>query len=84
MVALVQDKFQVVYQGQTSEIVNLDGDGIPEIFESVWPDGNGYSTTTTIYVWDGLRYRQLTTAKWEYPFSISVLNRLKMYRRSRK
>jgi hypothetical protein len=51
MVALVQDKFQVVYQGQTSEIVNLDGDGIPEIFESVWPDGDGYPKKTTIYVW---------------------------------
>ena len=83
VVALVQEKFEVVYQGATSEVVDLDGNGIPEIFESVWPDGDGYPRTTTIHVWDGVKYRKLTTSRWEYRFSRSVLNRVRNYNKAK-
>ena len=84
VVALVKEKFEVVYNGGSSELVDLDGDGIPEIFESVWPDGDGYPRRTIIHVWDGAKYRKLTTSKWEYRFSRSILNRLKSYGKNRK
>jgi hypothetical protein len=84
IVALVQDKFEIVFEGGTSEVVDLDGNGIPEIFESVWPDGDGYPRRTLIHVWDGVKYRKLTSSKWEYRFSRSVLNRLRGYSKTRK
>lgn len=84
VVALVQEKFEVVYQGGTSELVDLDGNGIPEIFESAWPDGDGYPRRTVIHVWDGLKYRKLTASKWEFRFSRSVLNRVRSYNKNRK
>jgi hypothetical protein len=83
VVALVQEKFEVVYQGVTSELVDLDGNGIPEIFESMWPDGDGYPRTTTIHVWDGVKYRKLTTSRWEYRFSRSVLSRVRSYNKAK-
>ncbi len=83
VVALVQEKFEVVYQGATSELVDLDGNGIPEIFESVWPDGDGYPRTTTIHVWDGVKYRKLTTSRWEYRLSRSVLSRVRSYNKAK-
>src|SRR5688572_8628861 len=48
VIVLVQGKFQIAFKGGTSEIVDLNGDGIPEIFESMWPDGDGTPRTTTI------------------------------------
>jgi hypothetical protein len=36
---LVQAKFEVVYQGATSELVDLDGNGIPEILSQCGPMG---------------------------------------------
>jgi hypothetical protein len=83
VVALVQEKFEVVYQGATSELVDLDGNGIPEIFESVWPDGDGYPRRTTIHVWDGVKYRKLTTSRWDYRFSRSVLSRVRSYNKEK-
>ena len=83
VVALVQEKFEVVYRGATSELVDLDGNGIPEIFESMWPDGDGYPRTTTIHVWDGVKYRKFTTSRWEDRFSRSVLTRVKSYNKAK-
>ena len=84
VVALVQEKFQIVYQGESSEIVDLDGNGIPEIFESIWPDGDGYPKTTTIHVWNGTKYQKLITSNWESRFSKSVLGRIMKYNKTRK
>lgn len=84
VIALVQDTFQIVYRGETIEIVDLDGNGIPEIFESVWPDGDGYPKTTTIHVWNGTKYQKLITSKWEYRFSKLMLNRLRRHNKIRK
>ena len=83
VVAMVQDTFQVVYRGESCEIVDLDGNGIPEIFESIWPDGDGYPKSTTIYLWNGTKYRKLITTKWESRFSKMVLNRIRNRTRSR-
>ena len=84
VVALVQEKFQIVYQGESSEIVDLDGNGIPEIFESVWPDGDGYPTSTTIHVWNGTRYQKLITSNWQFRFRKSVFDRIAKYNKTRK
>lgn len=84
VVALVQEKFQVVYQGESSEIVDLDGDGISEIFESIWPDGDGYPKSTIIHVWNGTKYQRLITSKWESRFSKLVLGRITKYNKTRK
>lgn len=84
VVALVQERFQIVYQGETSEIVDLDGNGIPEIFESIWPDGDGYPKSTTIHVWNGTKYQKLITSNWESRFSKSVLGRITKNNKTRK
>lgn len=84
VIALVQDKFQIVYRGENSEIVDLDGNDIPEIFESIWPDGDGYPKSTTIHVWDGVKYQKLASSKWESRFSKLVLNQIRKYNRTRK
>lgn len=51
VIALVNGNFQVVFRGGTSEILDLNGDGVPEVFESMWPDGDGYPKATSIHVW---------------------------------
>ena len=84
VVALVQEKFQIVYQGESSEIVDLDGNGIPEIFESIWPDGDGYPKSTTIQVWNGTKYQKLITSNWKSRFSKLVLGRITKYNKTRK
>jgi hypothetical protein len=49
VVVLVHGKFQVVYEGDESEFVDLDADGISEILESTWPDGDGFPKNASIY-----------------------------------
>jgi len=74
VIALVKGKFQIVYQGDESEFIDLNADGIPEILESVWPDGDGYPKTTTIHIWTGKAYTPLMKSKWSQRFSQAVLN----------
>lgn len=74
VVALVNNSFRVVYEGDESEFVDLDADGISEILESVWPDGDGYPKSTSVHVWDGKRYRLLMKVGWNERFSPRVRN----------
>jgi hypothetical protein len=74
VIALVDGKFQVVFRGGTSEILDLNGDGVPEVFESIWPDGDGYPKTTTIHVWSGKTYRPLRKSSWRNRFGPGVLS----------
>ena len=84
VVALVQEKFQIVYKGEHSEIVDLDGNDIPEIFESIWPDGDGYPKSTAIHVWNGTKYQKFISSKWTARFSQSVLGRIRKYNKTRQ
>ncbi len=68
VIALVGSKFQVVFKGLTSEFVDLNSDGTPEILESMWPDGDGYPETTTIHVWDGRIYEAVVKTMWRERF----------------
>ena len=74
VIALVEGKFQVVFRGLSSEILDLNGDGIPEIFESMWPDGDGYPKTTTVHMWTGKTYRPLMKTSWRNRFGPGVLS----------
>ena len=68
VIALVGGKFHLVFEGSTSEFTDLDDDGVPEIFESMWPDGDGYPTTTTIHVWNGKKYSRLMKVSFRKRF----------------
>ena len=84
VIASVEGKFQVVFSGGTSEIVDLNGDNIPEIFESMWPDGDGHPQTTTIHVWSGKTYTRLMKASWSNRFGrVTLLSVEKAARRFR-
>lgn len=72
VISLVNGKFQVVFRGGTSEILDLNADGIPEIFESMWPDGDGYPKTTSIHVWNGKTYIPLMKTSWRHRFGGGV------------
>jgi len=74
VIALVDEKFRVVFRGLTSEILDLNGDGVPEVFESMWPDGDGYPKATTIHVWSGKNYRALMRTSWRNRFGTAVLS----------
>ena len=85
VIAMVDGKFQIVFRGGTSEILDLNGDGIPEIFESMWPDGDGFPKTTTVHVWSGKTYRPLMKASWRNRFGREVLSSVETAaRRSKK
>jgi hypothetical protein len=73
LVIAVNEKFQVVFRGGSSEILDLNGDGLPEIFESMWPNGDGYPKTTTIHVWSGKTYRRLMKTSWRNRFGLGIL-----------
>jgi hypothetical protein len=72
VIALVDGKFKVVFSGGTSEIFDLNADGVPEIFDSMWPDGDGYPKTTSIHVWNGKTYIPLMKTSWRKRFGVSV------------
>ena len=72
VIGLVEDKFQLVFEGSTSEFTDLNGDGVPEIFESDWPDGDGYPTTTTVHVWNGKKYSRLMKVSFRKRFGPAV------------
>jgi hypothetical protein len=74
VIVLVDGKFQVVFRGGASEILDLDADGVPEIFESIWPDGDGYPPATTVHVWSGKSYRALMKTSWRNRFGPAVLS----------
>ena len=74
VIALADGKFQVVFRGGTSEILDLNGDGVPEVFESMWPDGDGYPKATTIHVWSGKNYTALMKTSWRNRFGPAVLS----------
>lgn len=70
--ALVKGKFQLVFEGHTSEFLHLNNDGYPEIFESMWPDGDGYPERTTVHVWNGTAYRPLIKTAFKHRFGVAV------------
>ena len=72
LIVLVDGKFQVVFRGTTSEVIDLNADGLPEILESRWPDGDGYPKTTTVHVWTGKAYTPLTKVAWSDRFGSRV------------
>ena len=72
VIALVDGKFRVVFSGGTSEIFDLNADGVPEIFDSMWPDGDGYPKTTSIHVWNGKTYIPLMKTSWRNRFGPGV------------
>lgn len=72
VIALVDGKFKVVFSGGTSEIFDLNADGVPEIFDSMWPDGDGYPKTTSIHVWNGKTYVPLMKTSWRNRFGSGV------------
>lgn len=74
VIALVDEKFQVVFRGGATEILDLNADGVPEIFESIWPDGDGYPKFTTVHVWSGKNYRALMKTSWRNRFGPGVLS----------
>lgn len=84
VIALVDNKFKVVYQGGTSEFVDLDGNGIPEIFESNWPNGDGSPQMTTVYVWDGKIYTPIMKSKWDERFSHSIISAVESYSKKQR
>jgi len=72
LIALVDGKFQVVFRGSTTEIVDLNADGIPELLESMWPDGDGFPKSTTVHAWNGQVYTALTKVAWSERFGPKV------------
>lgn len=72
VIALVEGKFQLVFKGSSSEFTDLNDDGVPEIFESDWPDGDGYPTTTTVHVWNGKKYSRLMKVSFRKRFGPTV------------
>lgn len=72
VIALVGGKFQSVFKGSSSEFTDLNDDGVPEIFESDWPDGDGYPTTTTVHVWNGKKYSRLMKVSFRKRFGPTV------------
>jgi hypothetical protein len=82
VIGLVRNKFEIVYRGDESEFVDINADGIPEILESVWPDGDGYPKATTIHIWNGNSYRPLMKVRWGNRFSQAVGNAVRKASRS--
>ena len=74
VVALSGETFKVVYEGSLpGEVIDLDADNVPEIFESKWPDGDGHPEFTNVYAWDGHGYKLLTRVPWADRFGKAVL-----------
>ena len=68
---------QVGKTGTSTEAVDIDGDGVAELVESSWPDGDGYPKSSVIYAWNGIGYRRLMEVNWSDRFSSRVANALR-------
>jgi hypothetical protein len=73
VVALVGGKFRVVFDGETSEFVDLNQDGFPEVLESQWPDGDGHPKWTRVHVWNGKSYKFLMRVAFRQRLGLPVL-----------
>jgi hypothetical protein len=67
---LVEGRFRKVYEGATSELVDLDGDGIPEILESSWPNGDGFPSVTRTHRWNGQLFEKTHELPWDNRFRV--------------
>ncbi|MCC6743164.1 MAG: hypothetical protein IT175_04820 [Acidobacteria bacterium] len=74
VVGVVDGRMKVVYSGNTSEFIDLNGDGVAEIVESVWPNGDGYPTNAKVYIWSGGAYKHILTARWPDRLGRATLN----------
>jgi hypothetical protein len=84
LIVLVGNDFQVVYRGGESEFIDFNSDGIPEIVESIWPDGDGHPKTSNVYVWDGKKYKRLVKTKWDDRYGFRARQAVTNFFRSRK
>ena len=79
--AFVDGKFTNAYGGDyPSEIVDIDGDGVPEIIGSRI-DMNGDTKGCEIYVWNGSVYKFVMNVQFEDRLGRRVLNAVRQYRR---
>ena len=82
IVAFVKGRFEVVYRGlDTTEIVDLNNDGYPELFASGWPDADGGPESTTVYVWSGQTFEKLMVVRFKQRFGPRVVAAVRAYRR---
>lgn len=79
--AFVDGKFTNAYGGDyPSEIVDIDGDGVPEIIGSRI-DMNGDTKGCKIYLWNGSVYKFVMNVQFEDRLGRRVLNAVRQYRR---
>lgn len=79
IIGLVNDQFKIIFQGGTTELVDLNGDGYAEIFESEWPDGDGSPKKTTLHVWNGNSYQKLAERPWDTRFDSATKKAVDKY-----
>ena len=72
--ALVGGQWQLVFGPETcsTQVIDLNSDGYPEVFESCWPDGDGYPEFTTIHAWTGKKFEKLMKTRFSDRFSKRV------------
>jgi len=65
VIVLNNGKFKRAYESNfSSEVVDINGDGFPEMIDSRWPDGDGRPQSSAIYIWNGDTYILLMRVPW--------------------
>jgi hypothetical protein len=70
------NSFVKVFHGGTIELIDFEGDGIPEIFESDWPDDDGFPKDSKVFILKKGTYQQIALVKWGSRLSQEIQRRI--------
>jgi hypothetical protein len=77
---IINGKAQAVYDNvMSTEIVDLNADGYPDLLASGWPDGDGGPSTTDVYVWKKSIYKKVLTVPFRSRYGLRVVKAISRF-----
>jgi len=84
VICWVKGQWQTVFEGSDVDFVDIDLDGIPEIFTEEREHANGPPDWVHVWAWDGSRYVEVQRVRFQQLYATDVMQRIKAVRKSSK
>jgi len=83
VICWVKGQWQTVFEGSDVDFVDIDLDGIPEIFTEEREHENGPPDWVHVWVWDGSRYVELQRVRFQQLYATDLIQRIKAVRKQK-